>query len=119
MGPTGFLRTFVSMPLKNVRQDINVVHVPKVSAIAQAGLELFFNSNDHLPPHFHAERPGEWEVRVHFMRDEAQMVETRWALKQPPKKALRSLCAAAAGARVALLVEWEQKVLVTAPGQER
>ena len=68
----------------------------KVSAFAQDGLELFFNSSDHLAPHFHAERPGEWEVRVFFLKDEASMVEIKWALKAPSKKELKKLCAAAA-----------------------
>ena len=31
--------------------------------MAQEGLELFFNSSDHLEPHFHAERAGEWDPR--------------------------------------------------------
>jgi hypothetical protein len=38
--------------------------VPRLDAFSVAGLELFFNSLDHLPPHFHARRPGEWEIRV-------------------------------------------------------
>jgi Domain of unknown function (DUF4160) len=85
--------------------------VGKVSAFAQAGLELFFNSLDHLPPHFHAERPGEWEVRVFFLKVEDEMIELKWCnKKKPSKKTLRELCSAAAQARPALLQEWEEKV---------
>lgn len=90
-----------------------------MSAFAQDGLELFFNSSDHLAPHFHAERPGEWEVRVFFLRDEASMVDIKWALKAPSKKELKKLCADAAQVRPELLTEWEQKVNVTTPGTER
>jgi hypothetical protein len=36
--------------------------VPKVDAFSVAGLVLRFYSNDHMPPHFHAEKPGRWEV---------------------------------------------------------
>lgn len=93
--------------------------VGKVSAFAQEELELFFNSSDHLAPHFHAECPGEWEVRVFFLRDEASMVESKWAVKTPSKKDLKRLCAAAAQVRPQLLAEWEQKVNVTTPGTER
>lgn len=88
----------------------------KVSAFAQDGFELFFNSSDHLAPHFHAERSGEWEVRVFFLQDDASMVEIKWSLKAPSKRELKRLCAAAAQFRPQLLAEWEQKVIVTAPG---
>jgi hypothetical protein len=84
--------------------------VGKVSAFTQAGLELFFNSLDHLAPHFHAERPGEWEARVFFLNPEDSMIEVKWWSKKPRKKTLRKLCAAAAQAREALLLEWEEKV---------
>ncbi|MHB8420664.1 MAG: DUF4160 domain-containing protein [Myxococcales bacterium] len=90
-----------------------------MSALVQAGLELFFNSNDHLPPHFHAERADEWGVRVFFLREPAEMLETSWQEKKPSKRTLRRLCAAAARVRDALLIEWEQRVIVSTPGKER
>ena len=34
----------------------------RVDAFAVPGVELWFNSSDHLPPHFHASQVGEWEV---------------------------------------------------------
>jgi hypothetical protein len=36
-------------------------------------------SNDHEPPHFHARRAGEWEVKVHFLLEPAEMIEVVWA----------------------------------------
>jgi hypothetical protein len=39
-----------------------------VGCIEVAGLNLWFNSNDHLPPHFHASKLGEWEIRIYFLR---------------------------------------------------
>lgn len=90
----------------------------KVSALQIEGLELFFNSMDHLPPHFHAEKTDEWEVRVLFLRAQAEMVEVVWSVRPPPKKVLKELCEAAERARQDLLPEWEQKVLVTSPGEE-
>ena len=91
----------------------------KVSSLAEPGLELFFNSSDHLPPHFHAEKPGEWEVRVFFLRVVADMVELKWALRAPSARVLKKLCAAAEQRRAALLVEWELKVFVGTPGEEQ
>jgi hypothetical protein len=102
-----------------VLSDTILTSVAKVSSLVQEGLELFFNSSDHLAPHFHVERAGEWEVRVFFLRDEASMIEVKWQLKTPSQKVLRKLCAGAAQVRAALLEEWEQKVVVTTPGEER
>lgn len=70
------------------------------------------------PPHFHAERTGEWEVRVFFMMAESEMIEVKRARKKPSAKVLRGLCAKAAEHREALLVEFEQKVFTGAPGGE-
>lgn len=86
--------------------------------MAVEGLDLYFNSSDHLPPHFHAERPGKWEVRVFFLAAQRDMVEVKWARVQPSSRALRRLCAAAAESRATLLVEWERKVRFAAEGEE-
>lgn len=93
----------------------------RVTSFALAGLELWFNSDDHMPPHFHAERPGEWEVRVYFLRDRADMSETRWTTRpgRPSQGDLRRLAGLAEANRAALVTEWEQKVNVKTPGGER
>lgn len=39
----------------------------RVRAFEIDGLVLWFFSYDHDPPHFHAKRAGEWEVRVYFL----------------------------------------------------
>jgi hypothetical protein len=95
--------------------------VGKVAAVAIAGLELWFNSDDHLPPHLHAEKSGEWEVRVYFLRDRAEMFDTKWTTRpgRPSRGELRDLAALVEGSRAALLAEWEQKVNVQMPGGER
>lgn len=41
--------------------------MPKVVAFSLSGIELWFWSNDHAPPHFHACRVDEWEIVVRFM----------------------------------------------------
>lgn len=93
----------------------------EVSSFAAAGLDLWFNSNDHLPPHFHAEKPGEWEVRVFFLRDRPDMFETKWTTRpgRPRRGELRDLAALAEATRAKLLTEWEQKANVKAPRGER
>jgi len=41
--------------------------VGRVEAIEIEGLEMWFNSSDHLPEHLHVRRRGEWEIRVYFL----------------------------------------------------
>ena len=95
--------------------------MPKVACLAVAGVELWFNSNDHLPPHFHAEKSGEWEVRVFFLRGEDEMVEVVYSVRRrrPSKADLRELVDNVANHRADLLSEWETVVGVKAPGPER
>ena len=38
----------------------------RVECFAFPGIDLWFNSSDHDPPHFHARKPGVWEIRVYF-----------------------------------------------------
>jgi len=92
--------------------------VPKVDAFTVAGLVLRFYSNDHTPPHFHAEKPGRWEVRVRFRRDPAEMIEII-TKKKPRASELKDLKRLAVLHRVALLAEWDAKVSITAPGADQ
>lgn len=85
-----------------------------MTSVSVPGLLLRFYSNDHLPQHFHAEKPGEWEVRVFFLRPVDAMVEIKWG--KPHARVVRALCGEAEGNRMRLLAEWEQKVLVNGPG---
>ena len=93
----------------------------RVTSFALDGLELWFNSDDHMPPHLHAEKPGEWEVRAYFLRGRAAMVETKWTTRagRPSLAELRALAALVEANRADLLVEWEQKVNVKTPGGKR
>lgn len=90
--------------------------MPKLDAFPFPGLDLWFNSADHRPPHFHAERPGHWEVRVFFLRHARDMVEKKWG--RPKKGELKQLLMLAESHRAELLAEWERKVCIGAPGQE-
>lgn len=86
----------------------------RVDCIAVDGLELWFNSNDHRPPHFHALRPGEYELRIYFLQCttvhlayDVRWTKTRKKASARVRETLREL---AVKNRVALLSEWETKV---------
>jgi hypothetical protein len=99
--------------LCNVRYAI-LKPVPKVACFSIAGLQLWFNSDDHLPPHFHAEKLGDWEVKVHFRRERAEMLEVVYGKPRP--REVKKLQEQAEVHRVELLREWETKVSVKTPG---
>jgi Domain of unknown function (DUF4160) len=84
----------------------------KLECFSIAGVDLWFWPNDHEPPHFHAKRRGEWEVRVNFLEDGGTMFELVWAAKR--KQMSRNDRATLEGLvrehRPAILKEWETKV---------
>ena len=89
--------------------------MPTVTTLAVDGLELSFLSNEHRPPHFHATRPGEWEVRVYILTTTRQKLHytTKWSRKGtagPSGKQRRDLRRGVAAHRAALLAEFEEKV---------
>jgi hypothetical protein len=88
--------------------------VPRVDAFAIAGLVLRFYSNDHLPPHFPALKPGHWHVKVRFRLDAPEMIEA--VSKQRPRASeLKELKRLAEAHRAALQAEWDAKVAATNP----
>lgn len=97
----------------------------RVTAFELAGFELWFNSDDHLPPHFHIEKTGAWEIRVRFLRDREEMFVVVWPKSpkrkggKPTKAELREIADAAEAHRAELLEQWEQDVVVKDPGPER
>ena len=78
-----------------------------VSAFQIANLKLWFWSNDHEPPHFHAKRSGAWEVKVHFLLDDSEILEIVWSEKPPSRKVLQKLLRLSREHRVALLEQWQ------------
>ena len=72
------------------------------------GLKLWFWSADHEPPHFHAKRAGEWEVKVRFLLEPGEMIEFIWANKRPASSVLRELTRLAEEHRLELLEQWEE-----------
>lgn len=88
----------------------------RVESFKIAGLDLWFNSSDHLPPHFHARKAGHWEIRVHFLECTAgNLVFTmKWPRRTsgPDRRERQELLDAALAHRAELLREWEAKVIV-------
>ncbi len=85
--------------------------MPKVGAFSIPGLELVFHSDDHLPPHFHATRPGEWSLKVFILETAAELeVEVVFAKKRPRGRLLKELRDAVVEHREELLEEWEEKI---------
>ncbi len=88
----------------------------RVACFSIEGLALC-NSSDHIPPHFHAEKAGEWEVRVHFLLARDEMFELKWARNHrgPSSSELRKIERAVVPNRDRLLIEWTQKVAGKSP----
>jgi hypothetical protein len=82
-----------------------------VRAFSVAGLDMWFNSHDHAPPHFHARRAGMWEIRIYFLLCSEHLTDydVKWG-RSPGGRDLRALGAGAVKHRAALLEEWEAKV---------
>lgn len=81
----------------------------KVDCFEIPGLQCWFWSNDHDPPHFHVKRQGEWEIKVNFAAGGEQMFEQVWG-DAPNGNTLRQLKRAIREHRADLLAEWEAKV---------
>lgn len=89
--------------------------MPLVTCFRLNGLQLMFYSSDHTPPHFHAEMPGEWNIRVYIETTTAEQLhyEAKWPTNPAPRlgaKLLKTLATLTAQHREALLQEWEAKV---------
>jgi hypothetical protein len=84
----------------------------KLKCFLIAGMQLWFYSNDHEPPHFHARRKGEWEYKVKFLESVNEMLELVSSTKkaQMSKADRESLREMVEAHRIEILQEWEQKV---------
>jgi len=78
-----------------------------------SGMKLWFYSNDHEPPHFHAKRKGEWELRAKFLEEGESMFEVVWRKSKRtaiPARDKQSMIEMIEVYRLEILKEWEQKV---------
>lgn len=81
----------------------------RVMAFRVDGVQMWFYSGDHRPPHFHARRPGEWTVRVFIQESEDSMIE----FVGPPGAIIKAadrkaIVKGVQANRPALLREWER-----------
>jgi hypothetical protein len=81
--------------------------MPLVRCLSFPGIRCWFWSDDHDPPHFHAKRAGEWELRVNFLEDGDRLFQRIWVKKRIPGKVLREIRTIVLEQREALLLEWE------------
>ncbi len=83
----------------------------RVDAFSLEGLDLWFNSSDHLPAHIHVGRRSAWEIRVYFLlcTEEGLEFDLKWG-KGPPAPIKAMILEAVLEHRAALLMEWERKV---------
>jgi len=82
----------------------------EVRAFSIDGAKLWFPSNDHGPPHFHAKRSGEWEFRVYFLMNDLAMFDAKWfksARARMSKRDRQEITVMVNAHRHALLREWE------------
>ncbi len=86
----------------------------KVDAFTISGFDLFFYSSDHLPPHLHVRKAGEWELRVYLMTSTGRSLdyEVKWpkSFSGPKSKVRKLLREKIVKHKEQLLVEWEEKV---------
>jgi Domain of unknown function (DUF4160) len=84
----------------------------KLKCISISGIQLWFYSHDHEPPHFHAKRRGEWEYKVNFLQAVDEMLVLVWSEKkmQMSKADRERLQELVEENRFEILREWEQKV---------
>jgi hypothetical protein len=83
-----------------------------------AAWEAWVNSDDHDPPHFHLEKPGEWLVKVRFMLSPPKLeVVYRMKRHAPSGRDRRRIVLAVEEHRAALYEEWLRKARVRNPGE--
>ena len=93
--------------------DTGYTQMGRVEAFSPlGGIRCWFYSQDHRPPHFHAEKRGQWHVRVYFLLLKDAMLEQvrgpRGLMSSADRNALVDV---AELYREELLKEWEEKVV--------
>jgi hypothetical protein len=82
----------------------------KLKCFSIAGVDLWFWSNDHGPPHFHAKIEGAWEVAVHFLEPEVNMFKIKWQKRPFSAHHRKTLVQKVTDHRNDLVNEWGEKV---------
>jgi len=86
----------------------------RVDCFDLAGIECWFNSEDHLPQHIHVKKVANWEIRVYFLTCTHGHLDfdVKWQATQrgPSSKECKVILEAVPQYRVELLDEWTRKV---------
>lgn len=79
----------------------------RITLFSVDGLDLRFYSSDHEPPHFHARKPGCWEVRIFLL---VPTYSVKWQRTRISQKEIDTLLVLTEKHRADLLGEWEANV---------
>ena len=81
------------------------------------GLQAFFRSSDHRPPHFHVKKAGKWEIRVYILTSSKNGLD--YSFKFPKNKSAllssqeeKEILGFVIDNREKLLLDWQTKVIV-------
>jgi hypothetical protein len=94
-----------------------VLNLGKVGGFNLDGLEAFFRSSDHRPPHFHVKKPDEWEIRVYILTTTKNNLHYSFKFPKNNSKSINSkekkrIINFVINKRKSLLVDWETQVCV-------
>ncbi|MEM9275251.1 MAG: DUF4160 domain-containing protein [Cyanobacteria bacterium P01_F01_bin.143] len=89
----------------------------KVGGFNLDGLEAFFRSSDHRPPHFHIKKAGEWEIRVYIVTTTKSNLDYSFKFPKNNSKSINSkeqkkIINFVINNRGSLLLDWETQVCV-------
>ncbi|MGL6342214.1 MAG: DUF4160 domain-containing protein [Waterburya sp.] len=92
-------------------------YLGRVEEFSFRGLQAFFRSTDHYPPHFHVKKSGRWEIRVYILTSSKNGLD--YSFKFPKNKSVtltskeeKAILDFVTSNREKLLLDWETQVCV-------
>jgi hypothetical protein len=92
-------------------------YLGRIEGFSFQGLQAFFRSNDHRPPHFHVKKPGSWEIRVYILTSSKNRLD--YSFKFPKNNSViltsqqeKAIFDFVASNREKLLSDWQTQVCV-------
>lgn len=89
----------------------------KIEYFSIQGLQAFFRSNDHRPPHFHVKKVRTWEVRVYILTSSKNGLD--YSFKFPKNNSVtltskekKTILRFITNNREKLLLDWETQVCI-------
>jgi hypothetical protein len=81
----------------------------RIEEFSLQGLQAFFRSNDHRPPHFHVKKSGVWEIRVYVLTSSKNGLD--YSFKFPKNKSV-NLTSKEKKAILSFVIENREKLLL-------